>query len=272
MPDAPTIRLERLQLLTSAPGARLEDRTYGDRFLTAGRRNAVIACALLALTQASASQWQAIDEIAAAAEGFVAEYMGIDDDDTAVRAGHLDPRTQLPRCDLPLDAALQGGGKIQRRMMVRVACNGDRPWKMYVPVEVIVTESVVVAARTLAKGHVLTAADLETAERDVAGLTRGYTTRSADVIGRRLKQQLIEGRVLAPTMMKADIVVRRGQSVTITVRGKSLNINMEGKALMDGAINQRIRVENVASRRVVEGIVRSPEHVEVLIFEDSIGR
>lgn len=40
---------------------------------------------------------------------------------------------------------------------------------------------------------------------------------------------------------------------------------MIGTALMDGAIGQRIRVENVNSGRVVEGIVRSREVVEVLV-------
>ena len=34
---------------------------------------------------------------------------------------------------------------------------------------------------------------------------------------------------------------------------------------MDGALNQRIRVENLNSGRVVEGIVRSPEIVEILV-------
>ena len=34
---------------------------------------------------------------------------------------------------------------------------------------------------------------------------------------------------------------------------------------MDGALNQRIRVQNLNSGRVVEGIVRSREHVEVLL-------
>jgi flagella basal body P-ring formation protein FlgA len=34
---------------------------------------------------------------------------------------------------------------------------------------------------------------------------------------------------------------------------------------MDGAVDQRIRVENTVSHRIVEGLVRSPEYVEVLV-------
>jgi flagella basal body P-ring formation protein FlgA len=40
---------------------------------------------------------------------------------------------------------------------------------------------------------------------------------------------------------------------------------MAGKAMADGALNQRIKVENSVSRRIVEGLVRSAELVEVQV-------
>jgi flagella basal body P-ring formation protein FlgA len=67
-------------------------------------------------------------------------------------------------------------------------------------------------------------------------------------------------------MLKAHIMIHRGQTVTIVVRNDGLNIHMMGKALMDGSENQRIRVENTNSKRVIEGIVRSSEQVEVLVY------
>jgi flagella basal body P-ring formation protein FlgA len=51
--------------------------------------------------------------------------------------------------------------------------------------------------------------------------------------------------------------------VTLVVDNGGMEIRMAGKALSDGALDQRIRVENVSSRRVVEGIVRSAEIVEI---------
>ena len=47
--------------------------------------------------------------------------------------------------------------------------------------------------------------------------------------------------------------------LTFGVANDRLNIRMTGKALSDGALHQRIRVENSSSGRVVEGIVRSRE-------------
>lgn len=219
-----------------------------------------------ALATAEPTTWQSVNDIETTAEAFLAGHMSIDKERTRLSANPLDPRLQLPRCAEPLDAFLPRGTKVSSRMTVGVRCSSARPWKVFVTVNVVVTDDLYVASRTLPSGHVLTAADLKTAERDVSGLTAGYLSRPEQVLGRRLKQNLIAGRVLTPTMLKDDVVIHRGQSVTLTIQSKSLNIRMEGKALMDGHVNQRIRVQNTLSRRVVEGIVRSPQHVEVLVF------
>ena len=252
----------------SSVGFLTPDRRKADGTLlgTWARRAALLGLLTVSLSATPAPLWHAIDDIAKTAEQFLKQRMGAADGRTTLKASQLDPRLQLPHCEQPLGAFLQRGTRMSSRMTVGVRCEGARPWKVYVTVDVIVTEAVLVAAHSLSSGHVLTANDVTLAERDVSSLTAGYLSAPEDVLGRRLKHQLIEGRVLSPAMLKADIVIRRGQSVTLTIRSKSLNISMEGKALMDGSVNQRIRVENSLSRRVVEGIVRSPQHVEVLVF------
>ena len=162
---------------------------------------------------------------------------------------------------------LRRGTKIASRTIVGVRCNGAKPWKVYVPVNVIVTDDVLVARRTLPRGHLLVADDLVAEQRDVSRLVSGYVSNVEALVGQRLKTQLIAGRLLTPAMLQADIAVKRGQAVTLMINSGGVNIQMGGKALMDGAINQRIQVENTNSGRVVEGIVRSREHVEVLVAE-----
>lgn len=159
---------------------------------------------------------------------------------------------------------MRRGAKIGARTIIGVRCSGSKPWKVYVPVDVVVTVPVYTASRTLPRGHLLTAADLVVDERDVSRLVSGYITNSAGLVGQRLKFPLIAGRIITPAMLSADHIVRRGQTVTLIASGSGIRISMTGKALMDGAKNQRIRVENVNSGRIIEGIVRSREHVEVL--------
>ncbi len=122
------------------------------------------------------------------------------------------------------------------------------------------------AREPLPRGHVLSKSDLRADVRDVARMTTaGYISDPALLVGHKLKTSILAGRVLTRQLVEADTLVRRGQTVTLAIAAGGINIRMAGKALSDGARNQRIRVENLNSGRVVEGIVRSAELVEVLV-------
>lgn len=215
---------------------------------------------------ATDTSWHAIEDITKTAESYVRELVGSSDKRITPEAGRLDSRLQLPKCSESLTAFQQRGAKITGRTIVGVRCSGTNPWRIYVPVDVVVTESVLIAGRTLPAGHTLTADDVLTEQRDVSRLVGGYLSEPGTLIGKRLKHSLMAGRIITPSMLKAHIMIRRGQSVTIMAGGDAVNIRMTGVALSDGAEDQRIRVENIRSKRVIEGIVRSPEHVEVLIY------
>ena len=235
---------------------------------TAPKRRAwLIAGVVFAFGHAIAAEtaWHPTAEIAAAAEEFLQQRIGRSAERTSAQAATLDPRHRLARCDRPLEAFLRPGTRISSRTVVGVRCTGDKPWKLFVPVTVVVTENVLVAKRTLPRGHVLTAGDFAVEPRDVSRLVSGYVGDPGSLVGQKLKIQLLAGRMLTPAMLEADAAVRRGQTVTIVANGGGISVRMTGKALMDGALNQRIRVENLNSGRVVEGIVRSREHVEVLL-------
>ena len=234
----------------------------------AGRITARCAVALLVFCSAAAAsveQWQSNESLTAAAEDYIRDRIGPKASKTAVKAGVLDSRHRLAHCGKKLEPFLRRGTEIRYRTIVGVRCTGAKPWKVYLPVEVVVTDTTYVASRTLPRGHRLTAEDLVAEERDVSRLPTGYIASPKQFLGARLKTQLIAGRLLTPAMLEADIAVRRGQMVTLTVSNSGIDIEMSGKALMDGALEQRIRVENTNSGRIVEGIVRSREHVEVLV-------
>ena len=254
--------------LTATPIRR---RRKAARSLFAGTAS-LFCCGFLSLhadAQTGTPQWQPVDDIAATAESFLSARAGVFAGDTRVQASPLDARHRLAYCDEPLQAFLRSGTDIAARTIVGVRCTGRKPWKVYVPVNVVVTAKVLVARQTLLKGQVLTAADLMLEERDVSRARGGFLSDPGQVIGQRLKTQLIAGKTLKPSMLAADIAIKRGQSVTLTVNTGGFNITMLGTALMDGAVNQRIRVQNNNSGRIVEGIVRSREQVEILVSTSS---
>ena len=230
--------------------------------------DALTGCLLLilaALQTANATDWHATGDIARVAESFLLEKLGHRDGNTSVKAGMLDRRLKLAVCDQPLEGFLRTGTRIGAKTIVGVRCEGSRPWKVYVPVEVVVRKQVWVARQPLPRGHLIAREDLVADVRDVSRMTSGYLSDPAAVVGRRLRSSVLAGRVLTPNLLEANHIISRGQTVTLMVASGDLQIRMTGKALMDGALNERIRVENLNSGRVVEGIVRSVELVEIIV-------
>jgi flagella basal body P-ring formation protein FlgA len=209
--------------------------------------------------------WHSTDDIAAAAEALVLDQAGATDARLIPEAGYLDSRLKLARCTEELRTSMQSGAALTGRAMVQVECDGEQPWKIFVPVHVQVTDTVLVAGRSLANGQILTSDDVLIEERDITRLRSGYLARPEDVVGKRLKRQLLSGHVITPSMLVEQAMIKRGQTVTITAGFGGLSIETAGRALMDGAVNERIKVENSGSKEVIEAIVRSPERVEVLV-------
>lgn len=208
---------------------------------------------------------QPVASIARAAETYLEQRIAGTERELVPRAGQLDPRLDLPRCGQPLEGFLPPGARIDSRTVVGVRCRGERPWKVYVPVNVTEPRPVLVALRSLPRDHVLAAGDLVSEERDVARLPGGYVTEASRLVGRRLTRPVTSGSVLTPSMLEEQTLVERGQSVTLVVRNGSFGVTMAGVALADGVQGERIRVRNVASDRIVEGLVRSSQQVEVLL-------
>lgn len=224
-----------------------------------------MAFLLLLSGPALAADWHPAKDIRATAESFLVNRMRSTAPGTSVSASGFDNRNRLARCDKPLQGFLNDGVEVRTRTIVGVRCPGSRPWKVYVPVEVVVMTDVLVAARPLTRGHVLTPEDVRTERRNVSKLRRGYLESLEAMTGQRLRSPVLAGAVLIPSVLEADQLVRRGQTVTLIANAGGITVNMSGTALADGGLNQRIRVENKKSGRIVEGLVRSAEHVEVLL-------
>jgi flagella basal body P-ring formation protein FlgA len=58
--------------------------------------------------------------------------------------------------------------------------------------------------------------------------------------------------------------VQRGQTVTLVADTGGMSVRMAGRALGDAMVNQRVRVQNLSSGKVVEGIARSEQVVEII--------
>lgn len=215
-----------------------------------------------AAPEAAELQWQEHATIREAAEQAARQIM---QGPATLVADHPDPRLRLQRCSQPLSATVPANGVGATRVTAEVRCAGARPWRLFLPVQVTVTRSVVVAARSMARDTVLAPGDVRLAESVAGSAPTGTLRDPAFAVGRRLKRQVNEGQALTAGLLVAATVIQRGQDVSVEARSGGLQVRMAGVARQDGALGDIIDVESKASGRVIQGVVRSAKSVEVML-------
>jgi flagella basal body P-ring formation protein FlgA len=85
----------------------------------------------------------------------------------------------------------------------------------------------------------------------------------SELAGRRLKRDLPAGTVLTPAILQPEIVIKRGQQVTVVASVSGIEVRTQGVAMGDASANSRIRVKNLNSAKVVEGLVDTQNMVRV---------
>ena len=201
--------------------------------LTTALIGGLTACAVMA------ADFQPVDTIKAAALG-------------ALPAGSeaeatLDPALRLPRCGAALVARVQGSNSVE------VACPDG--WRLFVPVRVRRSQTVLVLSRGIAPGETITADAFVPETRDASRIVGAAVADPAQAIGRVARRTLSAGAVLSATDLVAQRLIRRGDNVALVSRRGGVEVRVVGKALGDAGESERVTVENLSSRRVVQGVV-----------------
>ena len=169
-------------------------------------------------------------------------------------AADLDARLRLPACPAALiaEAALPRGS--QTRVLVRVACKSPANWNINVPVDIRRDTQVLVLRRAVARGENIGAGDVSAQTRVLAGLSSPYVSNISELSGRLTRRPLPEGTAVTADDLNVALLIHRGQSVTLASAGAGVEVRAPGLALADAAANQRVRVQNLNSLKIVEGV------------------
>ena len=229
------------------------------RLLTIVALGAVLAGA----TAQAEMEIQPLDSIRDAAEAFVLGQVREHPGTTMVEAGRLDPRLRLQRCEEPLEAFAVAGQRTSGNTSVGIRCASPRPWTIYVPVRVAREQTVVILTRSLQRDARLEPDVMTLVKRDTTSLGFGYFTDLAEVEGLTLRRAAAAGTVLSPTLVAIPPTIRRGEQVTLIAQRAGIAIRAPGRAMADARAGETLRVRNLSSDRVVEGVVRGPGEVEV---------
>jgi len=235
------------------------------RALALGVLITLAPCALVHRV-ASAHDLEPVESLAtirAAALDFVRSQLVRSSGIASIEIGALDERLRLARCARTLHAELPAGMTIQARSTVGVSCEGPVRWMIYVPVTVERRVQVLVLRHAVERNAMLTPADVTVETRRIAGLGAAFLENPAELGGRSLRRTLAAGTVLTVDMFAPDNVVHRGQEVTLLAAGAAIEVRAEGRALEDAPAGGRLKVENLSSQRVVEGVADSSGIVRV---------
>jgi flagellar basal body P-ring formation protein FlgA len=181
---------------------------------------------------------------------------------TDVTTNELDPRLRLARCPQAPVPFLPQGARVAAKTLVGVRCDA-RGWTVYVTAGVETEMPVLVLKSAAARDARIGEGDVEVQRRRMAGFAAGYLTRPDELTGRHLRQAAAPGTVLTAELMANDLLVRRGQRVTLIAGVGGIEVRAPGEAMSDATPAGRVRVQNLNSRRVVEGQVESADRVRV---------
>lgn len=234
------------------------------RFRHWGVGLSLLAASALAAASAPADDLQEIGPLEALARSQAALQLPALTERERLVVGPIDPRLQLQRCSLPVKPVVAPGGHMRDRILVELRCPGTPSWHIYVPVRVVGTSPVTIAARAIVAGSVLTDKDIRVEQRDVSTLPPGYMDDPSVAVGLTASRPISSGAVITNQFLVAAKAVQRGQAVTLVADTAGMSVRMAGRALSDGLVNQRVRVQNLSSGKIVEGIARSEQIVEII--------
>ncbi|MDI9440564.1 MAG: flagellar basal body P-ring formation protein FlgA [Firmicutes bacterium] len=120
---------------------------------------------------------------------------------------------------------------------------------------------VVVAARDLPRGHVISAEDLALESKQSRTASAVYNVE--ELIGLRTTRYVRSGSEITHSAVEVVPAVERGDTVQIIVRTEGIAVSAPGTARAAGGLGEIIPVENTLSRKVVYGRIVAPDTVEV---------
>jgi flagella basal body P-ring formation protein FlgA len=124
-------------------------------------------------------------------------------------------------------------------------------------------KQVPVLKRQVVSGEVITADDIDFIKQPEKHLRKNTITDTKELIGKSPKRIISANRAVRMEEIASPAILTKGMHITMIYRSRNLEIKTLGEALDNGAKGDVIRVRNIASKSVVDGVVESGDRVRV---------
>jgi flagella basal body P-ring formation protein FlgA len=216
------------------------------------------ALTILSLTLsllAPASGPVSADPLRAAIAAAVAERIG------SVRSIDIEVVRGAEAAAGPLSAAPAPGARLGQPARFLITPASGRPFSVIARVRV--TAGHAVAARAVARGEQLTAADVHWTEGPIDGQLLQPLPALDEVLGSVARRALAAADVLNAAALAKVPAVRAGDEITITFRSGPVEVRGVARAVSSGAVGDLIRVTTPGSRDIRLARITAPATVEI---------
>jgi len=216
------------------------------------------------ITVVTASQHLTGSDLVAVARQQVEVLRAPESGSVSIQPMVLPPDLTLPEGALELKARIRPGTELTGTVPVTVEAwvDGTQVRALSVALKVVPLVEVLVAARLIPRGTMLTPEDVRVDRRTLVPGVEPLREPAA-VLGQRATRTITPGEPIMPTLLESPPLVRRGDTVILTVQGRGLMAVTQGEAREDGKAGQIIRVRNRTSGREVYGQVEGERSVRV---------
>jgi flagellar basal body P-ring formation protein FlgA len=207
-------------------------------------------------------KYQPLNDITEMASNYIIKHMPDEFTIESLETGKIDSRMKFKKCNQQLSASISGGFKVSHHFTVGVKCLKPQ-WRFFVPVKAVITSDIVVANTTILKGEYISANKLKLIKQKVSGQHRRYFKKMKGVVGKEAKRNIMMDKPITANHLRTRYLVKRKHEVIIEAKNSRLMVKMKGIALKNGKSNDRIKVRNINSNKIIEGVVSAEGVVTV---------
>ena len=150
------------------------------------------------------------------------------------------------------------------RQTFQVTFQGAAPAASFA-VEAVVTPppQVVVTTRSIPRGAIVAAEDVELQAVNCREGSGEYSTSAEEVVGRQTTRALAAGVPFPRDAVRQPLLVRRGDVVTVHARSPGVHVRITARAREDGSLGDLVSVESLHDRKTFLARVCDSRELEV---------
>jgi flagella basal body P-ring formation protein FlgA len=156
----------------------------------------------------------------------------------------------LPRSKVPAGAVTRIDEASKTRLKRDVSAD-----HLLLTDDLVSTRPVVIAKRNLMRGETIDASALEIVEMDSRGVPADHLSSPQGLEQGEITGMVRAGEPLRASMVKPAIMVRKGQTVLLSVARSGIEINVQVEALEDAKLGDQIKLRNPDSGKALAGLV-----------------